>query len=255
MDNSSENLEISEKNNSNNQNNPLSQLDIQLHSLETLPLKNTNSTNDNIPNKDNNQSNSEVINIPEIELTTGQSTNFKKEDTLNESILKTISRDLYLIYTKLKFVIIPFGSIEQKSFHIKQWDLWGPLLLNTMLACTLAMKSEDKSQIVILIFAIFWIGSFILFLNANFLGVKSSIYQMICLVGYCLFPLNVSALIVAIFNIHILIKFCIVGITCFWSIFASCDFIKTITEQGQKYLVLYPFILFYLYLSWFILSN
>ena len=176
------------------------------------------------------------------------------EDTLNESILTTIYRDLYLIYKKLKIVIMPFASKEDKNYHIMQWDLWGPLLLDMTLACTLAINAKEKSNIIILIFVIFWLGGVILFLNANFLGVKSSIFQMFCLLGYCLFPLNLSAIFVTIFKLNNILRFIIVGITALWSIYSSSDFLRTLTNESQKYLVLYPCILFYLYISWFIIN-
>ena len=123
------------------------------------------------------------------------------------------------------------------------------------LSCTLAVNSKEKSNMIILIFVIFWLGGVILYLNANFLGVKSSIFQMFCLLGYCLFPLNISAIFVTIFRITGLFRLIIVGITTLWSIYSSSDFLKSITNQDQRYLVLYPCILFYLYISWFIVST
>ena len=195
---------------------------------------------------------SEVIQVPDIQK------DFEipfSQNTLDESIITTINRDLFLIYTKLKFVVIPYGEKEKKAYHIKQWDLWGPLILDLLLACTLCINSKEKSQMIILIFVIFWLGGVILYLNANFLGVKSSIFQMFCLLGYCLFPLNLSALFVTIFRVNAFIRFILVGLTCFWSVFSSSDFLRGITNQDQRYLVLYPCILFYLYISWFIISS
>ena len=155
----------------------------------------------------------------------------------------------------MKFVVNPFISKEQKKFHIRQWDLWGPLLLNMILACTLSFNTKEKSQITILIFIIFWLGGVILYLNANFLGVKASIFQMFCLLGYCLFPLNISAIIVTIFSFNDIIRLIIVLFTFIWSCYSSSDYLKAITKQEQRYLVLYPCILFYLYISWFIISS
>ena len=195
-------------------------------------------------------SDSGVIQVPSIKKSKENSI----ENTLNESILTTIYRDLSLISIKLKYVIKPYGSKEKKNYHIKQWDLWGPLLLNMFLACTLAFNSEEKSQMIILIFVIFWIGGVIIYLNANFLGVKSSIFQILCLLGYCLFPLNLSAFFVTFLNIKGVLRFIIVLITCLWSIYSSSDFFNQLTNKEQKYLVEYPCILFYLYISWFIIS-
>ena len=174
------------------------------------------------------------------------------EETLNEPILITLYRDLYLIYTKLKFVINPYISNELKSYHIKQWDLWGPLLLIIFLACTLAVNSSDKSQTIVLIFLIFWLGSFLVFLNAHLLGVKTSIFQIFCLLGYCLFPLNVSAFILSFTKFFDLARFIIIGISCFWSLYSISSFLKNLSMPEQRYLVLYPSILLYIYISWFI---
>ena len=210
----------------------------------------SNKPNENEP-LTNKIENSGVIQVPEEE----NNKTILIDNTLNESILTTIYRDLFIIYIKLKYVIKPYGSKEKKNYHIKQWDLWGPLLLNMFLACTLAFNSDEKSQMIILIFVIFWVGGVIIFLNAYFLGVKSSIFQILCLLGYCLFPLNLSALCVTFLKIKGVLRFLIVLITCLWSIYSSNDFLDQLTNNDQRYLVEYPCILFYLYIAWFIISS
>ena len=232
------NIDISNPNNENNENTSTQNYHSKIS--ETEPLKS------------NHEQTSAVIQVPVFE--DNDSPIFSNQNTLDESILTTIYRDLLLIYTKLKFVVIPYGSKDKKNFHIKQWDLWGPLLLNMALAITLAINSQEKCHMIISIFVIFWLGGVILFLNANFLGVKSSIFQILCLLGYCLFPLNLSAIFVTIFNINDILRLFFVTITCLWSIYSSSDFLRSITNQDQRYLVLYPCILFYLYISWFIVS-
>ena len=176
------------------------------------------------------------------------------KDTLNEPIITTINRDLLLIYTKIKYVVNPFIQRERKNTQIRQWDLWGPLVLNITLAITLSFNTKEKSQMTTLIFVIFWLGGVILFLNANFLGVKTSIFQMLCLLGYCLFPLNLAAIIVTIFNLNDIFRLIIVILNLVWSIYSSSDYLKIMINPDQRYLVLYPCILFYLYISWFIFS-
>ena len=94
------------------------------------------------------------------------------KNTLNESILTTIKRDLSLIYTKMKYVVNPFISKELKNNHIWQWDLWGPLLFNMFLAFNLSIDTKEKSQMTTLFFLIFWVGGVILYLNANFWVLK-----------------------------------------------------------------------------------
>ena len=81
----------------------------------------TNSENDFLKKEIKHES-SEVIQVPDIQK------DFEipfSQNTLDESIITTINRDLFLIYTKLKFVVIPYGEKEKKAYHIKQWDLWG----------------------------------------------------------------------------------------------------------------------------------
>ena len=214
-------------------------------------VKDVNKSNENEPLNIKHES-SEVIQVPQND--SNNSSFFEMENTLNESVVTTIYRDLFLIYTKLKIVLMPYGSKYDKNYHIKQWDLWGPLLLDMILACTLAINSREKSNMIILIFVIFWLGGVILYLNANFLGIKASIFQMFCLLGYCLFPLNLSAIFVTLFGLGGIMRLIIVGITALWSIYSSSDFLRPLCNEEQKYLVLYPCILFYLYISWFILS-
>ena len=210
--------------------------------------------------KEEKQFSSSVLHIPQSIKSENQKMNYgskfsSTKSTLNESILTTINRDLSLIYTKIKYVLNPFISREQKNNQIRQWDLWGPLLLNLLLACTLSFNTKEKSQLTTLIFVIFWLGGVILYLNANFLGVKTSIFQILCLLGYCLFPLNLSAIIVTIFHLNDILRFLIVMMTLIWSVYSSSDYLKIISNNEQRYLVLYPCILFYLYISWFIFSS
>ena len=175
--------------------------------------------------------------------------------TLDEAVQTTINRDLKLIYHKLKLVINPLISKEKKYNQIRQWDLWGPLLLNLILAFTLTLNTKEKGQITSLIFIIFWLGGTIIYLNNQFLGVKASIFQIFCLLGYCLFPLNIAAIIITIINFNDLIRLILVGGACGWSIYSSSDYLKVITNHEQRYLVLYPCILFYLYIAWFVFAT
>ena len=175
--------------------------------------------------------------------------------TLDESVQTTINRDLKLIYNKLKLVINPLIPKEKKYSQIRQWDLWGPLLLNLILAFTLTLNTKEKGQITSLIFIIFWLGGTIIYLNNQFLGVKASIFQMFCLLGYCLFPLNIAAIIITLINFNDMIRLILVGGACVLSIYSSSDYLRVITNYEQRYLVLYPCILFYLYISWFVFAT
>ena len=175
-----------------------------------------------------------------------------KTNTLNESIPSTILRDLKSIYYKLKYVINPFSSNTDKKRHINEWDLWGPLIFITFLSCTLAIKAQEKSKIIVIIFVIFWLGSFLIFLNGNLLDSNIKFFQVICLLGYCLFPLNISAFILAVSNFYEIIRFFIVIFTCIWSLYSIEGYFKMVSLPEQKNLVFYPAILMFAFISWFI---
>lgn len=52
-------------------------------------------------------------------------------DTLDEPVSATLLRDLRAVWEKLKQVLIPVAS---KKDLLKDWDLWGPLLLCLILS-------------------------------------------------------------------------------------------------------------------------
>ena len=218
----------------------------------------------NSSTKEENNSNSNIsdnkVEISENHFLKNNDNNYSSnnnlsKESLDEAIITTIYRDLYSVYIKLILVINPLTSDEVKKKHIRQWDLWGPLLFTVFLACTLAINSNDKSQTVILIFLIFWAGSFLVFLNSNLLGVKISIFQIFCLLGYCLFPLNISSFIFCFIKTNDILKLFFIGLTCFWSLFSVSRFLKNLANSEQRYLVLYPVILLYFFISWFIFTN
>jgi hypothetical protein len=229
----------------------LPKINIKINETEPLSM--------NILENKKGKESSGVIQVPTDIKSDNQKDNYNlkfssTKSTLNESIMTTINRDLLLIYTKIKYVVNPFISRDQKNIQIRQWDLWGPLVLNMTLAFTLSFNTKEKSQMTTLIFVIFWLGGVILFLNANFLGVKTSIFQMLCLLGYCLFPLNLAAIFVTLFNFNDILRLLIVIFNLLWSIYSSSDYLKIMINPEKRYLVLYPCILFYLYISWFIFS-
>ena len=88
-------------------------------------------------------------------------------------------------------------------------------------------------------------------LNRNF----SSFFQSVCLLGYCLFPLNIAAIINLGIgaDVHILIKLAYISVAFLWSTYSSVHFIKAMVPPDRRALAMYPVFLFYLFLSWFII--
>ena len=219
-------------------------LDMNDSGIIQLPTK-YNDIQQSISNEDNN------LNSNDDEYTTPLTS---KTYTLDETISATILRDIKLIYYKLKHVINPFSSNNERQRHINEWDLWGPLIFITLLSCTVAIKAEDKSKIVVIIFTIFWFGSLLIYVNGNLLDSKLKFFQIICLLGYCLFPLNISAFILAITDFYEIIRLFFVILSCCWALFSVERYFSSVSLPEQKWLVFYPAILLFIFLSWFIFT-
>jgi hypothetical protein len=95
----------------------------------------------------------------------------------------------------------------QAGAELKDWDLWGPLILCLTLAILLssqsspanklnpALTAQDDSGLVFgAVFIVTWCGAAIVTMNAKLLGGSVSFFQSICVLGYCLFPLVLSAI-------------------------------------------------------------
>ena len=111
-----------------------------------------------------------------------------------------------------------------------------------------------------------WIGSIIITLNSNFLGANVSIFQSMCLLGYCVFPINIAAILLKVVHfLPLIIKIVICLAAFLWAslgiliivIFnlASVGFMSQMVTEKKKLLANYPIFLFYLFLAWFVLAQ
>ncbi|XP_049833444.1 protein YIPF6 isoform X2 [Schistocerca gregaria] len=93
-------------------------------------------------------------------------------NTLDEPIRDTVLRDLKAVGIKFFHVLYP----KEKKSLLKEWDLWGPLLLCTFMAMILqgssevANDSKDGGPEFAEVFVIVWIGSMIVTVNSKLLG-------------------------------------------------------------------------------------
>merc|ERR1719502_388338 len=126
---------------------------------------------------------------------------------------------------------------------LKNWDLWGPLILCLMLATLLSWFApyEQKSLVFASVFVIIWCGAAVVTVNALLLGGNISFFQSVCVLGYCIFPLNIASVI------------CVVGVRFFWSTGASLGFMGELVPPNRKALAVYPLFLFYTSIGWLIL--
>eukprot|EP01017_Pseudomicrothorax_dubius_P036208 TRINITY_DN5165_c0_g1_i1.p1 TRINITY_DN5165_c0_g1~~TRINITY_DN5165_c0_g1_i1.p1 ORF type:complete len:237 (-),score=36.51 TRINITY_DN5165_c0_g1_i1:126-836(-) len=177
------------------------------------------------------------------------------DDSLNETITETIMRDVRMIKFKLQHVLHPKLG-DEGAKKLRDWDLWGPLLLCLLLAVTLSLEpSASTSSMFGTIFMTFWFGAFIVTLNAKLLGGKVSFFQSVCVLGYCVFPIDVAALILFVLPEWIPrpIRFIPVAVAFAWASYSSSNFMGALLSSQKRALALFPVVLFYLFLSWLVL--
>mmetsp|Transcript_28043 Transcript_28043/g.24749 ORF Transcript_28043/g.24749 Transcript_28043/m.24749 type:complete len:168 (+) Transcript_28043:248-751(+) len=162
-----------------------------------------------------------------------------------------------MIGYKLKYVMNP-KSRDEGVKELRNWDLWGPLLLCLALAFVLSFKAKEGADTIFgTIFVIIWGGASILTLNAKFLGGKISFFQSVCVLGYCVFPILLASILITLIELGIelplIVNLPICALALFWAVSSAVGFMKALVNEEKKYLAVYPVILFYLSLSWFVL--
>lgn len=179
--------------------------------------------------------------------------NGERVATLDEPVMDTLRRDLRAIAIKLKFVLMPRGSQEEIIAELRNWDLWGPLLLCMLLSVILSMRAPDGhgSVIFALVFVVVWLGSAAVTLNAQLLGGKVSFFQSVCVLGYCIFPMVLAALVSLIWS-NAVFRLIVVVLSFVWSTRASVLFMSQLVEPERKALAAYPALLFYVCISWMV---
>ncbi|KYN02699.1 Protein YIPF6 [Cyphomyrmex costatus] len=184
-------------------------------------------------------------------------------NTLDEPIKDTILRDVRAVGKKFFHVLYP----KEKKSLLKEWDLWGPLILCTFMAMILqgstdvADNSNDGGPEFAEVFVIVWIGSMVVTLNSKLLGGNISFFQSVCVLGYCLLPTAIALILCRIilivqqstllFTLRLVIS--MVGFL--WATYASMTFLGDSQPTGRKALAVYPIFLFYFVISWLVISH
>lgn len=203
----------------------------------------------------------------EGEMTVGpskQNANIGEPDfnTLDEPISDTILRDVRAVGKKFFHVLYP----KEKKSLLKEWDLWGPLVLCTFMAMILqgsaeTANSNDGGPEFAEVFVIVWIGSMLVTLNSKLLGGNISFFQSVCVLGYCLLPTAIALILCRIVliaerNVYLFIVRLIISMTGFgWATYASMAFLGDSQPEGRKALAVYPIFLFYFVISWLVISH
>ena len=93
------------------------------------------------------------------------------------------------------------------------------------------------------------LGAVVLTVNAVLLGGTIGFFQSICLLGYCLFPMDVAALVCAFVSLA-LVRWIVVGVAVVWSSWASIPFIAGAVPTARKALAVYPLVMLYVCVGW-----
>lgn len=80
----------------------------------------------------------------------------------------------------------------------------------------------------------------------------SSFLQSVCVLGYCLCPLNIASIVCWLWGNKIF-QLLVVGFCFLWATRASVGFMSQLVPTNRKALGVYPVLLFYLTVSWMIL--
>lgn len=190
--------------------------------------------------------------------------------TLDESISKTFKRDIDRIVSNVKNVLdakrVFLGNRrsngEENSYQqqpLRDWDLYGPLIFVLLFGVCLSSSAgggsssktkSDAGTIFSVVFATVAFGAFALTLNVKFLGGKIIFLQAMSLIGYCIFPLDMSALLCWV-SANSWYRFFVVGVGVTWSCGASVPFVSAAVVEERKALAVYPMVLLYVTLGLF----
>jgi len=181
-------------------------------------------------------------------------TRYSGIDTLDEPVTTTMARDLLSIYSKLVQVLYPRRSGSGREV-LRDWDLWGPLVLCLLLGIMLSVNAQPDQALGTFtgVVVIVSVGSLVVTVQAKLLGGRVSFFQALCVLGYCVAPLDVAALISCFVRV-IWVRAPVALAAWAWCIWASVNFLDgTKIEQQRILLAVYPLLLFYFILAWMIL--
>lgn len=172
---------------------------------------------------------------------------FTGGDTLDESVLATILRDVKVFWRLLLQTVGFRPELAAK----REWDLWGPLIFCLLISVVLSVHlGPAKSRTFSLVFALVWLGQATIASNIKLLGGQISYLHALSITGYSLFPLLLAAVfarLVALKLVRLPVAFAMVA----WSAWSAQRGLAVAGVQTSRLaLSVYPLILFYFALGW-----
>ncbi|KAJ7392927.1 Yip1 member 6 [Desmophyllum pertusum] len=182
--------------------------------------------------------------------------------TLDEPVSATLKRDLTAVGKKFLHVLVP----RQSKSLLREWDLWGPLILCVLLAMmlqghTVVDSNSDGGPQFAEVFVVVWVGALVITVNSKLLGGQISFFQSVCVLGYCILPLDIALTVCRLILITkqtlalFAVRFIVVILGFAWSTFASIKFLGDSQPANRKALAVYPMFMFYFVISWMIISQ
>eukprot|EP00161_Ancyromonas_sigmoides_P000398 TRINITY_DN10289_c0_g1_i1.p1 TRINITY_DN10289_c0_g1~~TRINITY_DN10289_c0_g1_i1.p1 ORF type:complete len:198 (-),score=70.33 TRINITY_DN10289_c0_g1_i1:132-725(-) len=178
--------------------------------------------------------------------------------TLDEPVATTLMRDVRQVGRKMRCVLAPtsFGAqgSQGAGAELRDWDLWGPLALCLTLACVMSSTAPESQSALVFasVFVIVWCGAAVVTGNVMLLGGRVSFFQAVCVLGYCVLPLVVAAVLALLWG-NAVYRCVVVGAGFVWATGASVGFMGGLVGDARRVLAVYPVFLFYVSIAWMIL--
>ncbi|KAI6240304.1 Protein YIPF6 [Aphelenchoides fujianensis] len=177
-------------------------------------------------------------------------------ETLEEPVHVSIRRDVRLFRAKISQVLFP----NPEHSCLKNWDLVGPLFVCVLLSFCL-QASDARGFSFPTLFMLILVGASAVTTNIKLLGGKISIFQSICVLGYCLIPLLLASTFChllrlnAAASLHVALRFLTTTVGFGWAVYAATTFLSSVHPEGRRTLAVYPLVLFYAVVSWLVFSH
>ncbi|KAI6238719.1 Protein YIPF [Aphelenchoides fujianensis] len=178
-------------------------------------------------------------------------------ETLEEPVHVSIRRDVRLFRAKISQVLFP----NPEHSCLKNWDLVGPLFICVLLSFCLQASDEKRGFSFPTLFMLILVGASAVTTNIKLLGGKISIFQSICVLGYCLIPLLFASAFCHLLRLnaaaspHIALRFLTTTVGFGWAVYAATTFLSSVHPEGRRTLGVYPLVLFYAVVSWLVFSH
>ncbi|KAK5075480.1 hypothetical protein LTR64_001687 [Lithohypha guttulata] len=208
------------------------------------------------------------------------------QNTIDESVWDTVSRDLFAVWEKMKQVLWPkyllggmlqrsgtgTADVENQGFGrdlrglvgrwpdaegllqgamsegLRDWDLWGPLVFCLLLSLFLSMRAaKDQKDLVFSgVFTLIWLGEAVVALQIKLLGGNISFMQSVSILGYTIFPLVIASLLSAV-GLFMIARIPIYIVLVAWSLAAGVSILGgSGVVKNRVALAIYPMLVFYI---------